>query len=190
LQATDPVEFKDNFTKKILLKKSVLHQFNALTDFYFKPNDMIIDVIENIDRYVGLNPNFAKAFSFIHSTNLLTLENGKFDIDGDNVKAIVSESLGKKLEDSVAKFECHNQYLDIQICIKGKEMMGWKPRISCTTQNGEYNAAKDVLFYADAPDMYFQLTNGQFVIFFPEDVHAPMIGDDQLIKKIVLKVKI
>ena len=23
----------------------------------------------------------------------------------------------------------------------------------------------------------FELTDGQFVIFFPEDVHAPMIGD-------------
>lgn len=35
---------------------------------------------------------------------------------------------------------------------------------------------KDVQFYSDAPDMYFQLTNEQFAIFFPENVHAPMIG--------------
>jgi beta-galactosidase beta subunit len=37
--------------------------------------------------------------------------------------------------------------------------------------------------------MYSELTNGQFVIFFPEDVHAPMIGDAE-IKKLVIKVKI
>ncbi|MBP8115537.1 MAG: YhcH/YjgK/YiaL family protein, partial [Chitinophagaceae bacterium] len=37
--------------------------------------------------------------------------------------------------------------------------------------------------------MYFQLTNGQFVIFFPEDVHAPMIGEGD-IKKLVIKVKL
>jgi len=37
--------------------------------------------------------------------------------------------------------------------------------------------------------MYFQLTNHQFAIFFPEDVHAPMIGEGQ-IKKMVIKVKI
>ena len=151
---------------------------------------MIVDVIENIDRYVGLNPNFAKAFTFIHSTNLAALEPGKFDIDGDAVKAIVSDNPGKKKEDSIAKFECHNKYIDIQVCIRGTETIGWKPRIACTQQNGEYNDAKDVLFYADAPDMYFQLTNGQFAIFFPEDVHAPMIGDENLIKKLVLKVKI
>ena len=29
----------------------------------------------------------------------------------------------------------------------------------------------------DTPDTFFQLTDGQFAIFFPEDVHAPMIGE-------------
>jgi beta-galactosidase beta subunit len=33
------------------------------------------------------------------------------------------------------------------------------------------------------------LANSQFAIFFPEDVHAPMIGEDE-IKKMVIKVKI
>jgi biofilm protein TabA len=37
--------------------------------------------------------------------------------------------------------------------------------------------------------MYFQLTDGQFGIFYPEDVHAPMIGEGE-IKKLVFKVKI
>ena len=41
----------------------------------------------------------------------------------------------------------------------------------------------------NAPDMFFQLTNGQFAIFFPEDVHAPMIGEGN-IKKMVIKVAI
>jgi beta-galactosidase beta subunit len=36
--------------------------------------------------------------------------------------------------------------------------------------------------------MYFELTNKQFAIFFPEDVHAPMIGKGN-IKKMVIKVK-
>jgi YhcH/YjgK/YiaL family protein len=39
--------------------------------------------------------------------------------------------------------------------------------------------------------MFFQLTNGQFVILFPEDVHAPMIAvNDKTIKKLVIKVRI
>jgi YhcH/YjgK/YiaL family protein len=89
----------------------------------------------------------------------------------------------------MSKFECHNKNIDIQVCIDGLETIGWKPRQSCNNPNGEYNAEKDVLFYNDKPDMFFQLTNMQFVIFFPEDVHAPMIGDSN-IKKVVIKVKI
>ena len=67
--------------------------------------------------------------------------------------------------------------------------MGWKPRGTCLAEKGSYNPDKDVLFYNDAPDMFFGLTDGQFVIFFPEDVHAPMIGEEE-IKKLVVKVKI
>jgi biofilm protein TabA len=67
--------------------------------------------------------------------------------------------------------------------------MGWKPRSTCIAPRGEYNAEKDVLFYDDKPDMFFRLTDNQFVIFYPEDVHAPMIGEG-MIKKLVIKVKI
>ena len=48
---------------------------------------------------------------------------------------------------------------------------------------GEYNPEKDVRYFHDAADTYFQLTDGQFAIFFPEDVHAPMIGEG-VIRKI------
>src|SRR3970040_914684 len=66
--------------------------------------------------------------------------------------------------------------IDIQVCLKGLETIAWKPREKCVTPNGDYNPEKDVRFFNDAPDMYFQLTDGQFGIFYPEDVHAPMIG--------------
>jgi beta-galactosidase beta subunit len=36
--------------------------------------------------------------------------------------------------------------------------------------------------------MHFTLNSGEFVIFYPEDVHAPMIGEDE-IKKMVIKVR-
>lgn len=150
---------------------------------------MIIDSIQNASKYFSVHPLFEKAFQYINSQDLANLADGKFEIDGDNLKAIVSNKNGMTAEESTAKFECHNNYIDIQVCINGKETMGWKPRESCTAQKGDYNPEKDVVFYSDAPDMYFQLTNGQFAIFFPNDVHAPMIGEGP-IKKLVIKVKI
>jgi len=150
---------------------------------------MIIDSLSNSSKYATLNPLFAKAFAYISSVDLASLEVGKFDIDGDNLRGIVSDKNGTTAAESIAKFECHNAHIDIQVCIRGKETMGWKPRGTCVSPRGEYNAEKDVLFYEDAPDMFFGLTDKQFAIFYPEDVHAPMIGDG-VIKKLVIKVKI
>jgi YhcH/YjgK/YiaL family protein len=150
---------------------------------------MIIDTIKNASKYFSVHPLFQKAFEYITSTDLANTADGKYEVDGDNLKAIISNKNGMTAEESVAKFECHDKHIDIQLCIKGKETFGWKPRESCKKQNGEYNAEKDVVFYSDGPDMYFQLNDGQFVIFLPEDVHAPMIGEGP-IKKLVIKVKI
>lgn len=149
---------------------------------------MIIDTLTNASKYFSVHPLFEKAFAYIRQTDLAAAADGKLDV-GEGLKAIYSNSPGKTKEASVSKFECHNKNIDIQVCINGIETIGWKPRENCVTPNGVYNDEKDVLFFGDKPDMFFQLTNGQFVIFFPEDVHAPMIGEGD-IKKLVMKVKI
>ena len=148
---------------------------------------MIIDTLENAQKYLGLHQSFAKAFEFIKNQNLDTIEAGKFEIEGKDIHASVSLKDGVKKED--AKFEAHNNYIDIQVCPSGSETIGWKPRSKCVTEKEPYNTEKDVIFYKDAPDTYFQLHAGQFAIFYPEDVHAPMIGEGP-IKKLVVKVKI
>jgi len=149
---------------------------------------MIIDTIHNASKYFSVHPLFAPAFQFIEQKDLQNAPDGKEDI-AEGLKAIFSNAPGKTKETSISKFECHNKNIDIQLCINGVETFGWKSRQSCTLSNGDYNEEKDVQFYNDAPDTFFQLTNNQFAIFFPEDVHAPMIGDGA-IKKLVIKVKI
>ena len=149
---------------------------------------MIVDTIKNASKYFSAHPLFAKAFEFISQTDLANADDGKSDI-ADGLKAIFSNAPGKTKEASCSKFECHNKNIDIQLCINGVETIGWKPREKCTTPNGDYNDEKDVQLYHDAPDTFFQLTDGQSAIFFPEDVHAPMIGEGT-IKKLVIKVRI
>lgn len=148
---------------------------------------MIVDTIANASKYFSIHPLFEKAFAFIGETDLANVADGKSDI-ADGLKAIFSNKPGVAVEASVAKFECHNNNIDIQLCINGVETIGWKPREKCKNENSGYNPEKDVQLYHEQPDMYFQLTNGQFAIFFPEDVHAPMIGEGE-IKKLVIKVK-
>ena len=151
---------------------------------------MIIDNLANASTYVALHPLFQQAFDFLNNNDLNALEVGTIQI-AEGLKAIVSDKGGKTEAESLEKFECHNANIDIQYVVSGNERIGWKPRNTCVNPKTEYNAEKDVQFYNDAPDMYFQLTTGQFVILYPGDVHAPMIGVvNNSIKKIVFKVKI
>ena len=150
---------------------------------------MVIDDLINIGKYKSLHPRFVQAIEFIISNNLSTLAPGEIQLDGDELRAIIINAQLVSKEESIAAFECHNANIDIQICVDGVETIGWKPRNTCASPKGEYSAEKDVLFYEDQPDMYFQLHAGQFGIYFPEDVHAPMIGDGN-IKKIVIKVAV
>lgn len=148
---------------------------------------MIIDTLANADKYAGIHPLFAQAFEYIKATDLVAIEVGKYEI-ADGLKAIVSDKAGMTADESEAKFECHNNNIDIQVCIRGTENIGWKTRNECTSQKGDYNPEKDVLFYNDKPTMHFTLNDNQFVVFFPEDVHAPMISDGE-VKKMVIKVR-
>ncbi|MEI7627374.1 MAG: YhcH/YjgK/YiaL family protein [Bacteroidota bacterium] len=150
---------------------------------------MIIDHINNASKYANLNPLFKKAFEFINSTDLDNLPIGHHEISGKDLRVIVADEDGVTETMSIAEFECHEQHIDIQFCIHGLEKFGWKPRNTCELPRGEYNAEKDVLFFNDQPDMFFTLKENQFVILYPEDVHAPMISDGR-IRKLIFKVRI
>ncbi|MFV8324954.1 YhcH/YjgK/YiaL family protein [Flavobacterium sp. ZS1P14] len=149
---------------------------------------MIIDTLENASNYFNINPCFKGAFEFIKGHS--DLEKAAAGPVGtfENLTAFVAAFQGVSKETGLSKFECHDKNIDIQYCIKGKETFGWKPRHKCMIPNGDYNPEKDVRFFSDAPELLFELTKGQFAIFFPEDVHAPMIGAGE-IKKLVIKIK-
>ncbi|TCN54623.1 DUF386 domain-containing protein [Flavobacterium circumlabens] len=149
---------------------------------------MIIDSLHNAKKYYSLHPNFKKAFDYAEQNDLSKLEEGAFQIT-EGLKIIVIAGEGTPREESIKGFECHDQNIDIQISVKGPETFAWKPREKCTSPNGDYSDEKDVRFFHDAPDMFFQLQEKQFTILFPEDVHAAMIGEG-LLKKVVFKVKI
>jgi YhcH/YjgK/YiaL family protein len=146
---------------------------------------MILDRVENGKRYLALNPHFTKAFAFLQSRDLRTLPLGRHEIDGDRVYATAMRGPGKPREAS--HLEAHRKYIDIQVVLSGTDEMGWKNKATCKIPHGDYTADKDVEFFADTPDAWVEVGPGAFVVFFPEDTHAPMIGQGEL-HKIVVKV--
>ena len=145
---------------------------------------MILARLEQADRYFDLHPDFPAAIAFLRGRPLADLPQGRIEITG-TVYATVSRSPARQR--SEARLEAHRKHIDIQFVISGVEEMGWKARGRCQRPHDQYDAGKDIEFFADVPDSYITVHPGEFVIFFPDDAHAPLIGAG-VVHKVVIKV--
>lgn len=148
---------------------------------------MILDSIANSGAYESLHPDFKKAFDYIKANDFTHTAPTKICLEEDKLYVIIAELAGKQREEAL--IETHIKFIDIQIPIVGTETMGWIRKSSCKKETAPYNEEKDITFYEDRPTSYFDVVNGDFVIFFPEDGHAPGIGDGA-IKKIIIKIAV
>jgi YhcH/YjgK/YiaL family protein len=148
---------------------------------------MILDVLENADKYGALNPGFTRAVEFLKRPDLRELSVGRHEIDGHRVFAMVARDQGRKRED--AELEAHENYIDIQFVLSGVDEMGWRPTATCTNISVPYDAEKDLKFFKDRPDAWLATHPGAFAIFFPEDAHMPLIASGEL-HKIIVKVAV
>lgn len=148
---------------------------------------MILDRIEQADSYADLNPHFTKAFAFLRRNGLDQLPDGRHDIDGEDIYAIVLKGTGQ--DRSQAKLEVHRKYIDIQYLVSGRDEIGWKNHSLCENPNGDFDSANDFGLLEDAPTAWVSLCPGDFAILFPEDAHAPGLGDGAF-HKVVVKVAV
>ncbi len=148
---------------------------------------MILGQIKQADRYLKLNPRFAKAFAFLGQKRLAELAEGRHDIDGDDIYAMVIRGTGTS--HSQAKLEVHRKYIDVQYVLSGHDDMGWKDRKLCEDSEGPYDPQTDAELFSDIPSTWITVGGGDFAIFFPEDAHAPAGGENEF-HKVVVKVAV
>ena len=146
---------------------------------------MVVDKLENLEKYVSLNPLFAQAVEYLKSTDLDAHEIGKITLKEGELMVNFSQTRPKTKEE--AKLETHNQFIDIQIPLSGVEVMGYTPRTDLPEE--EYNAEKDITFYKGLAKDYLTITPGMFAIFFPQDGHSPGVTSDG-VKKVIVKVRV
>ena len=82
---------------------------------------MITDQFLNRNYYSSLNNKFSKAFDFIENNQLMNLQTGRIDIDGDNLFVLVNEYDTKENELNV--LEAHRKYIDLHYIIEGTEVI-------------------------------------------------------------------
>jgi YhcH/YjgK/YiaL family protein len=147
---------------------------------------MILDTLAAATRYERVHPGFQAAFDFLQSASE-GLADGRHEIDGERLFAIVAHSAGRGRDG--AKLEVHRRYIDIQFCSAGCEVIGWLPLGDCKQPNGPFDESRDIQFFADRPLTWIDVPAGTFAIFYPDDAHAPLAGDGEMLK-VVVKVAV
>ena len=147
---------------------------------------MIIDTLDNLGKYQGINPLFADVVEFLKKNDLNVMEDGKYPIKGKDLFLNLTTAQGKAPDE--AEVETHVKMIDIQMPLDGPETYGYTPL--CNLPEEEYNAEKDVTMYPGLmAESFIDCQPGMFAIFFPQDGHAPCITMAPEIRKAIFKVK-
>ncbi|OGV55218.1 MAG: hypothetical protein A2017_09330 [Lentisphaerae bacterium GWF2_44_16] len=151
---------------------------------------MIIDIIENADRYFK-NKIWSAAFDFINAQTMDS-EERIYAIQGDDLHANIMSYQTKPRTEAMS-LEMHRKYIDIQVMITGSELIEYC-NVAGLASKTQYDAVKDAAFYM-APSRNIGsslLLPGTFQVFLPGDGHMAGINpgtESVRIKKIVVKVK-
>ncbi len=146
-------------------------------------------------EYQACNKKYGKVFDFLKTHDLKAEFEGmnpgdkKTIVIDDNNKAIFQ--VYKTKIHALAKLEAHKKFADVQYIYEGSEIIGCAD-IADLAEEPDYNEEKDIFFsHAKTQLSHLVLHAGQAAILEPNDLHAPcmMIGEQQIAKKIVFKVK-
>jgi len=144
---------------------------------------MIYDHINNLARYI--KPEiFKKISSFLQK---LPSEDGKYNIDGDNLFAIISTYNPRKFEDG--RYETHFKYVDLQLMVSGSESIWYCQPNKLMRESVDIE--KDITFYQKSDQgVELPITTEMFMLIFTDEGHLPSVGSnpDQKLRKVVFKI--
>ena len=180
---TDPSTWSNKKTEKWFSKKEWSEGWKVNANASVNKREFAITYFKN-------KPRWEKAFRFLKDNDLSKLELKRYDIDGDNLFATVSEYQSKNEES--AKFEAHRKYIDIQYVISGKEIMNIAPITTVKEVLNPYDAIKDIEFVTVNNIANYKASPSNYFIFFPTDAHRPGLKDgaNSPVRKVVIKVKV
>ncbi|MBQ3210024.1 MAG: YhcH/YjgK/YiaL family protein [Oscillospiraceae bacterium] len=150
---------------------------------------MILDLLENSGYYSAQNPGLELAFDFLRKHSESPFPAGRYDLDGDNVYAMVSGYETQPYENIA--YESHRSYIDVQYVRSGREYLYWA-LMDDSTVKVPYDEKGDVCFFPDMEGTALPLDKGSFIVLYPEDIHKPrcIAGCPTQVEKVVIKVRL
>jgi YhcH/YjgK/YiaL family protein len=151
---------------------------------------MILDKISNFEQYKFNSNQIYKALKLLFENEFADLDPGKYVLDGDRLFYMVNE-YETTLKDS-NELEFHKKYIDVQFMLKGSEIIKHK-LFEDEKPSKEYSSDNDFGMAKVKKFSKILLTQGDFAIFYPNDLHMPGFSSSEKaskIKKIVFKIQI
>ena len=148
---------------------------------------MVLANINDFNGYVSLNPYFKALAGYLESHNLIEEELGRIVIDGDNLFINNVKTEGIPAEKQV--LEMHKRYIDVHILLEGSETIGIKATRKVASFSKGYDEPGDYMLSEEMADCYVEMHPGDMMVCFPEDAHAPAIGNGP-IRKAIAKVRV
>jgi len=179
----DPSKWSSSKIDKWFEKGEWLNGWKVKPDASINRREFAVSYFKHKERW-------DKAFAFLKENDLTKMELKRYDIDGNNLYAPVSEYITKN--DTAARYEAHRNYIDIQYVVSGRELIGIAPLSDTKDILVPYDAATDVEFMTVSQIKNVPATSDRFFIFFPDDVHRPGLKDgvNSPVRKVVVKVKV
>jgi YhcH/YjgK/YiaL family protein len=181
--SSDPSSWSDKQIDKWFDKGEWLNGWTVSPDASINRRALAISYFQHKERW-------DMAFKFLKESDLSNMELKRYELDGTNLYAPLSEYMSKNEEN--ARYEAHRKYIDIQYVVSGKELMGIAPMSQQKEILEPYNEEKDVMFVTVNEIKNYQALPDRFFIFFPEDIHRPGLkdGENSPVRKAVVKVKV
>lgn len=149
---------------------------------------MIFDKVENFGLYVGCHEEFHQVEQFLKHVSMKT-KPGRYELK-NGVFANVDE-VNTRYE---GPLEAHKEYIDVQVGITGSEIIEYANMSGMEIYKEEISKPENDLYFYNCPSKTsFVIDKDHFAIFFPEDLHKPLLVVDNKmteIKKIVFKIPV
>ncbi len=148
---------------------------------------MITDTLNNAKIYTALGERITTALEFLENTDFSKIPDGKIEICGDEIFAMIQRYETKPREQG--KWEAHRKYIDIQFLAEGSELIGVH-NIDDLEITEPYSPENDLLFLDGNNGDFITLSKDKFVLLYPQDAHMPCITAKKPSKvtKIVVKI--
>ena len=140
---------------------------------------MILTTIQEMDRYVSVNPRFAAAFAAARALAEKTFAGGRHEVDGEEIFI------------NAAEYDTKPAAQNVMVMLEGEETIGIQ-NVNTVAVTKPYDESGDALLGALEPGYTaIHMQPGSVAILLPEDAHAPGMdyAGTHHVRKLICKVR-